>query len=143
MELRYDDSSYNTGSLSQISNSYSVVTIANNRGVYNNKTDNYRFRINARDMYPARVFTTSSLYTTNKALPDTTYWSLIDAKSNDIIVDFDEEYTLVSCDELGNYFDLQMNGLQPERYYKILIKSELYSGETVVYDNDYIFKITR
>jgi hypothetical protein len=44
---------------------------------------------------------------------------------------------------MGNYFDLQMNGLEPERYYKLLLKSLLDSGETVVYDNNYIFKVTR
>jgi hypothetical protein len=36
-----------------------------------------------------------------------------------------------------------MNGLEPERYYKILIKSVLANGETVVMDKDYIFKVIR
>jgi hypothetical protein len=143
LELRWDDSSYQSGSLAEITDSYSIVTIANNMATYNVSTDNYRFRINSRDKYPTRVFTTSSFYTTNKRLPSTTYWSLIDAKSNDIVVDFDNDYTKVSCDSMGNYFDLQMNGLEPERYYKLLLKSLLDSGETVVYDNNYIFKVTR
>jgi len=143
LELRWDDGVYITGSLTQINNSYSVVTMANNKNLYNNNTEAYRFRINCRDMYPTRVFTTSSLYTTNKILPSSSYWSLVDAKSNDIVVDYDTNYTKVSCDGVSSYFDLQMNALEPERYYKILIKSELYSGETVVYDNDYIFKLTR
>lgn len=143
LEVRWDDSSYVSGSLTEITNSYSIVTIANNLGIYNDNTETYRFRINARDKYPTRVFTTSSLYTTNKRLPETTYWSLIDAKSNDIVVDFDVDFTKVSCDELGNYFDMHMDGLEPERYYKIIIKSVLYSGETVIYDNDYMFKVTR
>lgn len=143
LELRWDDSTYSSGSLSEIQNSYSVVTIANNMYTYNVSTETYRFRVNSRDKYPTRVFTTSSLYTTNKRLPITTYWSLVDAKSNDIVTDFDNDYTKVSCDSIGNYFDLQMNGLEPERYYKILLKSLLDSGETVVYDNDYIFKVTR
>jgi hypothetical protein len=33
-----------------------------------------------------------------------------------------------------------MAGLQPERYYKILIQTTI-SGSTVVNDNDYIFKV--
>jgi len=36
-----------------------------------------------------------------------------------------------------------MNGLEPERYYKILIKSVISSGETIVMDKDYIFKVIR
>ena len=143
LELRWDDSTYDSGSLNEIQNSYSVVTMANNIGTYTVSTEMYRFRINSRDKYPTRVFTTSSLYTTNKRLPETTYWSLIDAKSNDIVVDFDENYTKVSCDSTSNYFDLYMKGLEPERYYKILIQSQLNSGEIISYDNDYIFKVTR
>jgi hypothetical protein len=36
-----------------------------------------------------------------------------------------------------------MNGLEPERYYKLLIKSVLSNGEVVVADEDYIFKVVR
>jgi hypothetical protein len=142
LEIRWNDGAYVTGSLIEEQNSYSVVTIANNMGTYNVNTEKYRFRINCRDMYPRRVFTTSSLYTSNKRLPETTYWSLLDAKSNDVVIDFDTNYTKVSCDGTSSYFDLYSKGLQPERYYKILIKSVLYSGEIVSYDNDYIFKVT-
>lgn len=141
LEIRWDDSSYTTGSLSQIGDSYSIITIANNMGTYNVGTKKYKFRINARDKYPTRVFTTSSLYTTNKRLPQTSYWSLLDAKTNDIVIGFDENYTKISCDSTGSYFNLFMNGLEPERYYKILIAAQLPSGEYVQYDNNYIFKV--
>jgi len=142
LDIRWDDSVYISGSLEETKDSYSVVTIANNTAIYNVNTEKYRFRINSRDMYPRRVFTTSSLYTTNKRLPQTSYWSLLDAKSNDIVIDYDTEYTKISCDGTSSYFDLYSNGLEPERYYKILIKSVLYSGEIVSYDNDYMFKVT-
>jgi hypothetical protein len=142
LEIRWNDSVYTTGSLEEVKDSYSVTTIANNTATYNVNTEKYRFRINSRDKYPKRVFTTSSLYTTNKRLPQTSYWSILDAKSNDIVIDYDTEYTKVSCDGTSSYFDLYSKGLQPERYYKIMIKSVLYSGETVSYDNDYIFKVT-
>jgi hypothetical protein len=33
-----------------------------------------------------------------------------------------------------------MNGLEPERYYKIVIKT-IYDNQTIVVDNDYYFKI--
>jgi hypothetical protein len=35
-----------------------------------------------------------------------------------------------------------MDGLQPERYYRILVKTELDSS-TVVVDNDNLFKVVR
>jgi len=131
LEMRWDDSVYITGSLSVLSDSNSVVTLANNLSVYKTDTTLYKFRVNARDKYPTRVFTTSSLYTTNKRLPQTSYWSLIDAKTNDIVIDFDDNYTKISCDGTSSYFNMYMNGLEPD----------LPSGEKVVYDNDYIFKV--
>jgi hypothetical protein len=33
-----------------------------------------------------------------------------------------------------------MNGLEPERYYKILIQTTL-NGSTIVFDDDYTFKV--
>jgi hypothetical protein len=142
LELRWDDSQYVTGSLTELSDSDSVVTIANNLGSFRKDTTLYKFRINSRDKYPARVFTTSSLYTSNKRLPSSSYWSLVDAKTNEVVVDFDTNYTKISCDGTNSYFSLYMNGLEPERYYKIMIKTTLPSGETVDYDNNLIFKVT-
>lgn len=142
LEMRWDDSSY-TGNLSQIQDSNFVVTLANNQGIYKYKTDLVKFRINARDKYPARVFTTSSLYTTNKRLPQTSYWAIQDYKTTDMVIDFDENYTKVSYDQTGSFANIYMSGLEPERYYKFLVRVDLPTGETIDVDNDCIFKIVR
>ena len=63
--------------------------------------------------------------------------------TEEIIVDYDENYTKISCDENGNYFNLYINGLEPERYYKLLFKSILSNGEILVLDNNYYFKVIR
>jgi hypothetical protein len=63
--------------------------------------------------------------------------------TEEIVVDYDRIYTKISCDFQGNYFDVYMNGLEPERYYKILIKSIFANKEVVVFDKDYIFKVIR
>ena len=40
------------------------------------------------------------------------------------------------------YFKLDMKGLQPERYYRVLLKH--INGEgTTIYDNKYIFRVIR
>ena len=52
----------------------------------------------------------------------------------------DPEFTKISCDSQSNYFDVYMAGLQPERYYKILIQTTI-SGSTIVKDDNYNFKI--
>ena len=60
--------------------------------------------------------------------------------TNEFVVDFDETYTQLSSDNQGNYFDLYMNGLEPERYYKILVKTKL-KGSTMILDDNYYFKV--
>lgn len=143
LEIRWDDSSFVTGSLSVVDNTKTIITVSNNLQSFKYGTGKYRFQLNARDKYPARVFTTSSLYTTNKALPQNSYWAIQDAKTEDIVIDFDTSYTKISCNGTTSYFDVYLNGLEPERYYKILIKTTLSDGETLEVDNDLIFKIVR
>jgi hypothetical protein len=143
LEIKWDDSSYVTGSLSVINNSNSIITLANNLDTFKYGTEKFRFAVNARDKYPVRVFTTSSLYTTNKALPQTSYWAIQDAKTEDMVIEFDTNYTKISCDGNNSYFNVYMNGLEPERYYKILIRTALSDGQTIDVDSGLIFKIVR
>ena len=142
LEMRWDDSAY-SGNLSQIADSNFVVTLANNQGTYKYEKDIVKFRINARDKYPPRVFTTSSLYTTNKRLPQASYWAIQDYKTTDMVVDFDNNYTKISYDQDGSFANIYMNGLEPERYYKFLVRVNLPTGEIIDVDNDCIFKIVR
>ena len=142
LEIRWDDSVYNTGSLSAITSNLFVITLGNNKEEYQQDSIQ-RFRVNVRDKYPTRTFQTSSLYTTNKALPSSSYWSIKDLNTEEIVVDYDTAYTKISCDSNGNYFDIYMNGLEPERYYKVLIKTILSNGEAIISDDNYYFKVIR
>ena len=142
LEIRWDDSVYSTGSLSVISNNLFVPSLGNNKGEFQQDSVQ-RFRINVRDKFPARAFQTSSVYLNNKALPSTSYWSIKDLDSEGIVVDYDTTYTKISCDTSGSYFDIYMNGLEPERYYKLLFKTVLTNSEIVVSDNNYYFKVIR
>ena len=141
LEFKWDDSSYSTGSLSVLSNSISTINLTNNKGKYAD-VGKQRFRVSARPKYPVRSFTTSSAYLTNYALPSASYWGLRDEYTEEMVVDFDTRFTKVSCDSNGGYFDIYMDGLQPERYYRILIKTTL-DGSTTVVDNQNIFKVVR
>lgn len=142
LEIRWDDSSYNTGSLTGLSTDNTTVTLGNNIGQYQRDTV-YQFRVNARPVYPQRQFTTVSVYTLNQALPSSSYYAIQDLDTGEYVVDFSENFTKVSCDPNGNYFNLYMNSFQPERYYKILIKSSFADGSTMVFDNNYTFKIIK
>ena len=99
-----------------------------------------RFRLNVSPLYPTRAFQTTTLFTNLNYLPTSSYYAIKDLDTNEYIIMFDEQYTQISSDSNGNYFDVYMNGLEPERYYKVLIKT-IINGSTLILDNDYYFKI--
>jgi hypothetical protein len=142
LEFRWDDSLYATGSLTVFTSSLCAVTMWNNKAEFQQDSVQ-RFRVNVRDTYPSVAFRTSISYANTKALPSSSYWSIKDLDTEEIVVDYDTSYTKISCDSNGNYFNVYMNGLEPERYYKILIKSVFLNGETTVFDENYIFKVIR
>jgi hypothetical protein len=141
LEIRWNDWLYNTGSLSVASSPSIVATLGNNQSEYQQDSVQ-RFRVNVRDRYPTRSFSSTSVYLVNKALPTASYYSIKDLDTEEIVVDYDTTYTKISCDSTGMYFDLYMNGLEPERYYKVLIKTTI-SGTTLVLDDNYYFKVIR
>lgn len=141
LEFKWDDSSYETGSLSVLSTEECFIDITNNRGKYVDE-GKQRFRVKARPKYPSRSFSTASAYTTNYALPTASYWGIRDEFTEEMIVPFDTSHTKISCDSTGPFFDIFMDGLQPERYYRVLLKTEL-DGSTTVLDNNITFKVVR
>lgn len=141
LEIRWDDSYYSS-SLTPVTSDLIVATIANNQSEYQQDSIQ-RFRVNVRDKYPARTFQTSSVYLNNKILPTSSYWAIKDLDTEEVIIDFDTNYTKISADSQGNYFDVYMNGLQPERYYQLLIKTVLANKEVLVLNQDYYFKVIR
>jgi hypothetical protein len=139
LEFKWNDFTYNTGSLTVINVTPATVTIDQNPGVFYSSSINI-FRVNARPQYPIRVWQTSSWYVDNFVLPTASYYAIKDLDTNEYVIDFDTTYTKLSCDSSGSYFTIYMNGLEPERYYKILIQTVI-NGSTLVYDNNYTFKV--
>lgn len=144
LEIRWNDFSYNTGSQSILDSDLYVVSLGNNKNEFQQDSVQ-RFRIKIRQKYPPRTFSLSSFsYSlTNYVFPTSSYWSIKDLDTEEIVVDYDTTYTKISCDSNSNYFDLYMNGLEPERYYKLLFKTVLSNGETIIFDENYYFKVIR
>ena len=139
LEIQWDDQVFETGSLPPLQTADMFVALDNNPGVFYSESIN-RFRLNVRPDYPVRIFQTASIDTINHYLPDGSLWAIKDLDTNEFVVNFDDSYTKISCDSQSNYFDVYMTGLQPERYYKILIQTTV-SGSTLVKDDNYYFKI--
>ena len=107
-----------------------------------NQNDVATFRINVRDKYPTRTFTTSSNYLNAGYFTTSSFYSIRDAHTEQEVIPFDTTFTKLSADSEGMYFKIYMKGLQPERYYRLLFK-HINNDGTMVYDNDYNFKVVR
>jgi len=141
LQFSWRDYSFNTGSSTQtiLNTLPATINLAQNPGVFFSQSVN-RFRLNARPEFPIQLWTTSSVYLNNFYLPTSSYYAIKDLETNEFVVEFDNLFTQISADSESSYFDVYMNGLEPERYYAILIKSNI-AGTTQVFDNQYYFKV--
>jgi hypothetical protein len=115
------------------------MSLAENPGTFFPESIN-RFYLNVSPLYPTRTYQTASLFTNLNYLPTSSYYAIKDLATNEFIVNFDNNYTQISSDANGNYFNVYMSGLEPERYYKILIKTNI-NGSTIISDDNYYFKV--
>ena len=139
LEFKWDDSTFSTGSSVFITDEQINIAVSNNKNIFYDN-EYVKFRVYAREKYPQRIYATSTLYKYNKCLPVASYYSIIDLNTNLKVVDFDNVATRLSIDATSSYFRLYMNGLEPDRYYKIQIKS-IIDGGTYIFDDDYYFKV--
>ncbi len=141
LEFKWDDSIWATSSAIPVLDQQNIyISLAENPGIFYSESVN-KFRLNVREKYPKRVYETGSMYTKQHYLPSASAWYAIkDLDTNEFVVDFDNNYTRISADTTSSYFDLYMNGFEPERYYQVLIKVNA-GGSTTIYNDDYYFKI--
>jgi hypothetical protein len=140
LEFRWRDYSSITIPLSSIINTPDLkLSLSENPEAFYPDSVN-RFYVNVSPLYPARVYQTSSLFTNLKYLPTSSYYAVKDLATNEFVINFDEQYTQISANSKGNYFDIYMSGLEPERYYKILIKT-IIDGSTLIFDDNDYFKV--
>jgi hypothetical protein len=148
LEVVWDDATWTTGSLSALS----VDELGKVHLYMSSFRQEYKqgsltkIRVYGRERFPTRTFSTSSVFLDVNYLPSaSSFYSIVDSKTTDVIVPFGSGSKL-SCDSTGNFFKLRTGTLQPERFYKVVFKVVSGSGvnETIeYYDEDYTFKVTR
>ena len=158
LEVEWCDAKWSTGSLSALSSAEledMSIYMKNLRPEYKEKSK-VKFRVVGRAKYPTKSYSnTASEYLTAKYLPSGSkeqigntgaYYSVRDVQTEDVIIPYGTG-SLMSCDSTGNYFNLWMNGLQSERYYKFEFKVVSGSNtvdETIQYfDDNFEFKVVR
>ena len=140
IDFKWNDFTYNTSSAVPLLNtSQAYLSIANNNGFFYSSSVQ-QFRVDCRPQYPPIIFQTASIYTQNYYLPTASYWAIKDLDTNEYVIDFDSTYTKLSADTTSSFFTVYMNGLQPERYYTILIQTTI-GATTQVIDSNFNFKV--
>jgi hypothetical protein len=140
--IKYEDYYFNSGSLQPITDENFTININNLRKQYN-LNSMIRLYLTARERYPNRTYVLTNEYLIPKYLPINSYYSIKDGNSETTIIPFDDVYTKISLDENGNYFELDMNNFNAERYYKIIFKIVWDNFEEFIIDNNFYFKVVR
>jgi len=151
LEAVWDDSigNHSTGSLQPITGSAledMVIYMKGLRPEYHEKSK-IKFRVVGRERFPVKTFSTTPSNLTVKYLPSgSSFYSIVDAETNDVVVPFGSGSKL-SCDSTGNYFKLWLDGYQPERYYKLKYRAVSDGGSTdeldQYFDEGFTFKVTK
>ena len=141
LEFKWDDSTYST-TLTPVTSSDFILAFTNLKQEFED-SGIYNFKVKVRDTYPTRAFQTSSVYLNAKVLPTSSYWGVKDAKTGEMVVDFDTNYTKISADNNSNYFKVYMDGLEPERYYQLVVKTVIEDETLIIEDKNNYFKVVR
>jgi len=149
LEVEWDDSSWNSGSLSPLSSTdleRLKVYFKNMKTEYKEKSI-VKFRVVGRELYPSSSFSATPSELGVKYLPSASVeYEVRDADTEEVIIPFGSG-SRVSCDSDGNFFRVQMNGLQAERDYRFCVKVVSGSGTTDeqinFYDDNYEFRVVR
>ena len=148
LEVEWYDTAWNTGSLDPLSSTNLEDLVFYMKGLrpeYKEKSK-VRFRLVGRERFPTKTYSTTPSNLTVKTLPSaSSFYSIKDAETDDVIVPFGTG-SRISCDSIGNFFRLDLNGYQPERYYRLQYRIQSGSGveETdQFFDEGFTFKVTQ
>jgi hypothetical protein len=137
--VSYEDSSFVTGSLTALDlTEEHYIYQATNPGTYKiNSTPKFRFI--GREKYPTATYTASTAALV-EYLPTSSYYSLVDVRTGETVVPFDTTYTKISCDATGNFANLKLSGLYPERLYQFNIRVD-HGGTSDYHILDDMFRV--
>jgi hypothetical protein len=140
IRIGWDDQSFITGSLNALTSEDIKVGVTNLKAEVKVGTTP-KIRIFTRELYPIKTFVKQFTYSTLHYLPATSYYQIKDYTSDDIIIPF-SDYSKISCDENGNYINLNLSNWEADRTYKIEFKVTI-DGNTQYFDDDITFRIVK
>ena len=150
LEVRWDDSSFSTGSLNELTMSGLTDNFLYMKGLKESYKvgERVKFRVGARKRYIQKTFTNSVQTVTGSFITNGSgSYAIKDVATDEFIVPFEDStgtsYTKLSCDSDSNYFIQYLDGFYPDRVYKILLKLKYDDGQEQVFDDDFEFIVKR
>ncbi len=147
LEVRWNDhtacSGSNTGSLTELTMSGLADNYLYMRDLRQSylQTEKVKFRVGARKRYIRKSTSTTFKSATDSFVSENSgSYAIKDVATDEFIVPF-SDYTLLSCDNTGPYFNQWLNGFYPNRDYKILLKLKYNDGQEQVFDDNFKFYV--
>ena len=141
IRIGWDDQTFNTGSLTPLVSEQFKIGIINSKKEYKIGTQP-KVRIFGRELYPLKTFNNAfNQYGTINYLPQTSYYQIKDETSGDIIIPF-SDYSKISCDENGNYVQLDLTNWETDRIYRIEFKIAFNDGD-IYFDDNITFNVVK
>ena len=141
LNVCYNDHLWSTGSLTSLDTTKDCFVYLKNNYQSLKIDSTVKFRFEAREKYPAKTYANSAVSSVTQYFPSSSYYSLVDYKTGEVVIPFDTTYTNISCDSIGNYANLKLSGLYPERLYGFQIRIDNSDGTTKYHEIEHIFKV--
>ena len=141
LRIGWDDSTFETGSLTELTSDDIHVTFKRLKARYK-VGSSPEIRVFGREKYPLKTYTNLYAYNDVKFLPSTTYYQVKDIITGEVIIPF-SDYTKVSCDSNGNFFKLNLTNWETQRDYYLEIKVERDGVVEYFEDKDLTFTIEK
>lgn len=149
LDVSWDDSQYNVVSASVLdSNVQEYLVIPKNIKRIYNVDEVVRINLAVRPKYVQKTFQKwpnqtypYNDYVASYVLPSSSYYAVVDAVTNEHILNYDQ-FTKVSSTDSGSYFFIDFGCFPRERYYKIYIKVIEENQSVNIYDTGIPFRIT-
>ena len=140
IRVGWDDQTFITQSLQPITSNEIKVGVTNLSKEYKVNSKPI-IKVFGRELFPLKTFSTQFAYKVIKYLPQTTYYQIKDADTEDVIIPF-SEFSKVSCNGDGNFIQLDLTNWETDRVYSIEIKVDN-NGNIQYFDDDLTFIVAK
>jgi len=140
LEIAWDDSTFTTGSLKRVPNTYDIAVVPKNVKENYVRGSKEKVRFVVRDKYPQKNFDATLRYKNVYYLPTSSYFSVVDKQAGTTVYPVDQ-YAKLSCDATGSYFVLDTTPLYKNRYYTVNLHLENGTDDTNIIPEIFTFLV--